>query len=141
MSVVLVVRTHTLLLTTSVQIQSLAPLYPHTLGLDIEELERIDRLWITDAYSASLGQKSKERYAVGSLKVADLSIWVAREAMADSPAPEFLIIQDNVSTLDRFNAEKSWVEMYLTRPIPMSRQMTNLHGIIEGIHSDWAMKN
>jgi hypothetical protein len=62
--------------------------------------------------------------------------------MADSPAPEFLIIQDNVSTLDRFNAERSWVEMYLTRPIPMSkeRQMTNLHGIIEGIHSDWAMK-
>jgi KaiC/GvpD/RAD55 family RecA-like ATPase len=112
------------------------------LGLDVEELERTDRLWITDAYSAAIGQKSKEKFAVESLKVADLSIWIAREAMADLPAPEFLIIQDNVSVLDRFNAERNWVEMYLTRPIPMSkvRQMTNLHGIIEGIHSAWAYK-
>jgi len=39
------------------------------LGVDIEELERTDRLWITDAFSVSLGQKSKERFAVESLKV------------------------------------------------------------------------
>jgi KaiC/GvpD/RAD55 family RecA-like ATPase len=112
------------------------------LGLDTEELERTDRLWITDGYSASIGQKSKERFAVESLKVADLSIWIAREAMADSPAPEFLIIDDNNSVLDRFNAERNWVEMLLSRPIPMTklRQMTNLHGIIEGIHSNWAYK-
>ena len=112
------------------------------LGLDIEELERTDRLWITDAYSASMGQKSKERFAVESLKAADLSIWIGREAMADSPAPEFLTIADNISVLDRFNAERNWVEMYLTRPIPMSkvRQITTLNGIIEGIHSDWTYK-
>ncbi len=89
-----------------------------------------------------MGQKSKERFAVESLKVADLSIYIGREAMADSPAPEFLIIADNISVLDRFNAERNWIEMYLTRPIPMSkvRQITNLNGIIEGIHSDWAYK-
>ena len=112
------------------------------LGLDTEDLERTDRLWITDVYSASIGQKSKERFAVESLKVADLSIWVAREAMADSPTPEFLIIDDNNSVIDRFNAERNWVEFLLTRPIPMTklRQMTNLHGIIEGIHSNWAYK-
>jgi KaiC/GvpD/RAD55 family RecA-like ATPase len=112
------------------------------LGLDTEELERTDRLWITDVYSASIGQKSKERFAVESLKVADLSIWVAREAMADSPAPEFLIIDDNNSVLDRFNPERNWVEFLLSRPIPMTkrRQMTNLHGIIGGIHSNWAYK-
>jgi KaiC/GvpD/RAD55 family RecA-like ATPase len=112
------------------------------LELDVEELERTDRLWITDAYSASMGQKSKERFAVESLKVADLSIYIGREAMADSPAPEFLTIADNISVLDRFNAERNWIEMYLTRPIPMSkvRQITNLNGIIEGIHSDWAYK-
>ncbi len=112
------------------------------LGLDIEALERTDRLWITDLYSASIGQKSKERFAVDSLKVADLSLYIAREAMEDSPAPEFLTIADNLSGLDRFNAERNWVEMYLTRPLPMSkvRQMTTLNGIIEGIHSAWAYK-
>ena len=39
------------------------------LGLTVEELEQKDRLWITDFYTASLGQKSKERFAVESLKV------------------------------------------------------------------------
>jgi KaiC/GvpD/RAD55 family RecA-like ATPase len=112
------------------------------LGLDTEELERTDRLWITDVYSASIGQKSKERFAVESLKVADLSIRVARGAMADSPAPEFLIIDDNISVVERFNAERNWVEFLLTRPLPMTklRQMTYLYGIIEGIHSNWAYK-
>jgi KaiC/GvpD/RAD55 family RecA-like ATPase len=112
------------------------------LGLDVEALERIDRLWITDLYSASIGQKSKERFAVESLKAADLSIWIGREAMGDSPTPEFLVIADNSSVLDRFNAERNWVELYLTRPIPMAkpRQMTQLIGFIGGIHSAWAYK-
>lgn len=112
------------------------------LGLNFEELERTDRLWIIDAYSVSIGQKSKERFAVESLKVANLSIHIGREAMSDSPTPEFLTIVDNISVLDRFNAEKNWIEMYLTRPIPMAkvRQITNFDGIIKGIHSDWAHK-
>jgi KaiC/GvpD/RAD55 family RecA-like ATPase len=53
------------------------------LGLNVEELERTDRLWITDAYNASLGQKSKERFVITSLKVADLSIYIGRESMSD----------------------------------------------------------
>jgi KaiC/GvpD/RAD55 family RecA-like ATPase len=112
------------------------------LGLDIEELEQTDRLWITDVHSASIGQKSKERFSVESLKVADLSIWMAREAMVDSPAPHFITVIDNISVLDRFNAERNWVEFFLTRPLPMSkvREITTLNGIIEGIHSDWAYK-
>ena len=112
------------------------------LGLAVEELERADRLWITDLYSASIGQKSKERFAVESLKVADLSIWIGREAMSDSPAPEFLVIADNNSILDRFNPERNWVELYLTRPIPMAkpRQITQLMGFVGGIHSTWAYK-
>jgi KaiC/GvpD/RAD55 family RecA-like ATPase len=112
------------------------------LGLAVEDLERTDRLWITDLYSASIGQKSKERFAVGSLKVADLSLWIGRDAMADSPAPEFLVVADNCSVVDRFNAERNWVELYLTRPIPMSksRKITQLMGFIEGIHSAWAYK-
>jgi KaiC/GvpD/RAD55 family RecA-like ATPase len=50
------------------------------LGLPSEELKRTDRLWITDGYSASMGQKSKERFAVESLKAADLSLWMVKEA-------------------------------------------------------------
>lgn len=112
------------------------------LGLAVEELEQKDRLWITDLYTASLGQKSKERFAPESLKVADLSIWIAKEAMVESAAPEFLVIAENSSVLDRFNDERNWVELYLTRPIPMakSRQVTQLLGFISGIHSNWAYK-
>lgn len=112
------------------------------LGLDTEELERNDRLWITDFYTLSLGQKSKEKFAPESLKVADVSLWIAREAMVDSPAPEFLVLADNISVLDRFNDERNWVEMFLTRPIPMSklRQVTQLMGILDGVHSAWAYK-
>ena len=112
------------------------------LGLPVEDMEQKDRLWITDFYTLSLGQKSKERFAPESLKVADLSIWIAREAMVESPAPEFLVIADNSSILDRFNDEKNWVELYLTRPIPMAkpRQMTQIIGFMGGIHSNWAYK-
>lgn len=112
------------------------------LSIATEELERNDRLWITDFYAASIGQKSKEKFAVESLKVADLSIWIAREAMVESAAPEFLVISDNGSVLDRFNDERNWVELYLTRPIPMAkpRQITQLIGFMGGIHSNWAYK-
>lgn len=112
------------------------------LGAGVEELEMKDRLWITDLYTASVGQKSKEKYAPESLKVADMSIWIAREAMVASAAPEFLIIADNSSVLDRFNDERNWVELYLTRPIPMakSRKITQLIGFMDGVHSKWAYK-
>ena len=112
------------------------------LGIPVEDMEQKDRLWITDLYTLSLGQKSKEKFAPESLKVADLSIWIAREAMVESPAPEFLVIADNSSTIDRFNDEKNWVELYLTRPIPMAkqRQVTQLIGFMGGIHSNWAYK-
>ncbi len=112
------------------------------LGLAVDDLEQKDRLWITDFYAASVGQKSKERFALESLRVADLSLWIAREAMVESAAPEFLVIADNSSVLDRFNDERNWVELYLTRPIPMSkaRQITQLIGFMAGIHSNWAYK-
>ncbi|MGA8905340.1 MAG: ATPase domain-containing protein [Candidatus Bathyarchaeia archaeon] len=112
------------------------------LGLAVDDLEQKDRLWITDFYAASVGQKSKERFAPESLRVADLSLWIARDAMVESAAPEFLVIADNSSVLDRFNDERNWVELYLTRPIPMSkpRQITQLIGFMAGIHSNWAYK-
>jgi len=111
-------------------------------GLPVEELEQNDRLWITDLYAASVGQKSKEKFFPQSLKVADISLWIAREAMAESAAPEFLVIVDNGSVIDRFNEERAWVELYLTRPFPMgkSRQLTQLTGFMSGVHSNWAYK-
>jgi len=112
------------------------------LGIAVEELEEKDRLWITDFYTPSIGQKSKEKYAPESLKAADLSIWIAREAMVQTAAPEFLVIADNNSILERFNDEKNWVELMLTRPLPIakSRQVTQLVGLMSQIHSSWAYK-
>ena len=54
----------------------------HSLGVAVEELEQKDRLWITDLYAASVGRKSKEKFAPESLKVDDMSLWIAQEAMA-----------------------------------------------------------
>lgn len=56
--------------------------------------------------------------------------------------PEFLVISDNGSVLDRFNEEKNWIELYLTRPIPLgkSMQLTQLIGFMSGVHSNWAYK-
>jgi len=89
-----------------------------------------------------MSRKSKERFAVESLKAADLSLWMAKEVTHEPPAPEFLVIADNSSVLDRFNAEKNWIELYLTRMVPMARprQITQLLPFMSGIHSTWAYK-
>jgi len=111
-------------------------------GLPVEELEGNDRLWIYDLYSASTGRKSKEKYFPESLKVADMSLSVARDSIAELPSPDFMVINDNGSILDRFNDERNWVEFYLTRPITMgkSRHLTQLMGFMSGVHSSWAYK-
>jgi KaiC/GvpD/RAD55 family RecA-like ATPase len=115
-----------------------------TLGLNPETLEKTDQLWITDMYTAGvIGQKSKEKFAVDSLKVADLSIWMGKEVTHEPPAPEFLIIDDNTSILDRFNEEKNWIELTLSRVFPMAkrRHITQLTSILAGgVHSPWAYK-
>ncbi len=109
------------------------------LGLDTEELEKDDKLRIWDWYTATLGQKSKEKLAVESLKVADLSIRFSKDFMRQPPQPERLIIADNWSTLARFNDEKACVEFWLTRALPSlkARKITGLRGLIRGIHSSW----
>lgn len=116
-----------------------------TLGLNANDLEQKDDLWITDAYTAgAVGQKSQERFNIESLRVADLSIWFGREVRHEAPDPDFLIIDDNSSILDRFNEEKNWVELVLSRFLPTSkeRQITQLTSIIGGgAHSVWAYKH
>jgi KaiC/GvpD/RAD55 family RecA-like ATPase len=114
------------------------------LGLNPATLEETDQLWITDFYTAGVtGQKSKEKFAVDSLKVADMSIWMGKEVTHEPPAPEFLIIDDNTSNMDRFNEEKSWIELMLSRVLPMAkrRRITQFISILAGgVHSPWAYK-
>jgi KaiC/GvpD/RAD55 family RecA-like ATPase len=87
--------------------------------------------------------RNPKRFAVESLKVSDLSIWMGKEVLHEPAAPDFLVIAENNSTLDRFNEEKNWVELLLSRIIPMAkiRQMTQLIGMIASVHSDWAYRH
>ena len=111
------------------------------LGLNCEELERQERLRILDWYTMTLGQKSKEKFAPPSLKVADLSIW-QRDVMRQSPAPGTLRAVDDGLGLVRFNDERAVVEFVLTRYIPSAAQrgLTTITGVIRGVHSDWVYK-
>jgi KaiC/GvpD/RAD55 family RecA-like ATPase len=125
------------------------------LGLDVEKLEGDEKLRVFDWYTATLGRKSKEKYAFYSLRAADLSVLFSKYLMAspDSPAsydaippqasPDWLRILDDASCLGRFNEEKSWVEFVRTRLVPIASlwKSTGISGVIRGIHSDWAYKN
>lgn len=109
------------------------------LGANTDELEREDKLRIWDFYSATLGGKSKERYAQDSLKVHDLSISFSRETMRQPPQPEWLRVVDNEpATLCRFNDEKAVGEFLLSRHFPSHglRKTTAVFGLLKGVHSN-----
>ncbi|MGD0690213.1 MAG: ATPase domain-containing protein [Candidatus Bathyarchaeia archaeon] len=116
------------------------------LGLDVEQLEKLDweGLRILDGHAAAHGKKSTERLTFDSLKVADLSISTSQEMKSEDygPAPSHLIVMDDLSSLSRFNDEKALVEYELTRDFPytVQYQLTNLIGVIGGIHSDYLYK-
>ncbi len=107
------------------------------LGVNTEELEKNERFRITDWYTATLGQKSQERHATDSLKIADLSILVGKW-LKELPGPDWLRFSDDISVLARFNDEKFWVEFVLARLNPYSRLWgsTAVRGIIKGVHSE-----
>ncbi len=116
-------------------------------GLNVDELEKDDKLRIYDWYTPTLGRKSKEKYGIDSLKVADQSIeFRLSEDDLNHPEetewPESLRIVDNFSTLARFNDEKAWIEFMLTRVIPIGsvRKSTLVFGIMKDVHSQWAYK-
>lgn len=112
------------------------------LGVDALQLEADSRLEIWDLYTATLGQKSNEKCGADSLKVADLSIAVAKQTKEATYGSECLRIQDNGSVMVRFNDEKWWVEFLLTRYLPRSflRKSTLIYGLMHGFHGDWAYK-
>jgi len=111
------------------------------LGVNTDALEKGDLLRIIDWYTVTLGQKSQEKFAYDSLKVADLSIWFSK-FLKGPPEGAWLNIVDNYSTLARFNDEKAWVEFALTRAIPavLPGGQVGIIGIIRGVHSEWAIK-
>jgi len=44
-----------------------------------------------------------------------------KKALHEEPDPDFLIIDDNTSGLDRFDEEEHWVELVLSRILPMAK--------------------
>ena len=111
-------------------------------GIDTAEFETNGKFTIIDFYTATLGQKSKEKQAVDSLKVADMSIYVAKNVMQGQQEPDVLRLTDDHSVLSRFNDEKMWVEFLLTRSVP-SVTMTSQIGVravMKNVHSDWVYK-
>ena len=123
------------------------------LGLDVGALEKEEKLRIIDWYTIQLGQKSKERYARESLKVADLSILYARTMIPTGGSlypgtgyrlgPDVLRICDDESVLMRFNEEKSFLEYYRTREIPVApaRKSTTIDALVKGVYSEYVYKS
>jgi len=111
------------------------------LGVDTNRLEKDETLQIIDYYTATLGQKSKDPGSESSLKVADISISISKW-MQQPPAPGRLIISDDESTFGRFNDEKAWIELELTRLIPggRMRKVTAITAVMIGVHSEWVYK-
>lgn len=113
------------------------------LGVDTEQLEKDDKLQIVDAYTVTLGLKSDERYSWPTLKAADASVaWSRGLKEEEQLPPDCLRIGDDHSVLARFNEEKSWVELILTRHVPFGpkSKTTAIVGYIVGVHSDWVYK-
>ncbi len=112
------------------------------LGLDSEKAEGSGLLRISDWYTATLGRKSNEKFAKDSLKVADLSIELAKADLVASPRPDTLLVVDNISTMARFNEERAWVEFMLTRWIPSARadKSRAIDGLLVDVHSQWAYR-
>ena len=112
------------------------------IGLEPEVVEREEKLNITDWYTATLGQKSKEKHSHESLRISELSIYFAQTIMRGEPEPDHLYMVDDESTFARFNDEKTWVELELTRIMPgfKRRKAIGMCSVMKGILSEWVYK-
>ena len=110
---------------------------------NIDDYEMKEKLKVWDLYSATLGRKSTEKYALESLKVADLSLRMSREFhKIITPGPDVIEIVDDLTVFARFNDEKNWVEWELTRDFAAykTQKVTEILGLIKGVQSEWAYK-
>jgi len=112
------------------------------IGLEPEVLEQQEKLNITDWYTATLGQKSKEKHSHETLKIPELSIYFAQTLMRGEPEPDHLYMEDDDSTFARFNDEKTWIELELTRILPgfRLRKAIGFCAVMKGVHSEWVYK-
>jgi len=94
-----------------------------------------------DWYAKTLGQKSREKRGMESLRIADASTEFERLYMSqrETKPSERLVISDNSGTLARFNDEKLCVEFWLTRSFPSNkhRKSTGIFGFLKGVLSGW----
>jgi len=109
---------------------------------NIDDYEMKEKLKVWDLYSATLGRKSTEKYALESLKVADLSVAYSRDRMRLPPSPNVIEIVDDLTVFARFNDERNWVEWELTRDFAAYKmqKVTEILGLIKGVQSEWAYK-
>ncbi len=118
------------------------------LTLNVDELERDEKLFLYDWYTLTLGVQSKERYAAPSLKAADVSVVSVtprtspEEISAAGYAPDLLIIWDDASFLDRFNDTKSWMELLITRFMARTHMTKSsfLFGLAKGVLGEWVYR-
>ena len=117
------------------------------LGVDVDAFEKDFKLKIHDWHTCTLGFRPTERPALGSLRIAELNIFFTENMLARpggiiSPFRDYLGILDDVSTLERFNDEKNWVEFVLTRYVPsaMLTKSVLFLGIIRGLHNKWVYR-
>lgn len=128
------------------------------LRIDVESVEREQRLQVYDWYSASLSggrtqrgelaviEKIPDGILVRSIKMADLSVqWLKDtkygpqlEDVIETWPPGALAIGEAVSALLRFNNENDVLEWIETRVIPVERraQRVAIWGFVRGIHSE-----
>jgi len=111
------------------------------LKVDVEQVESSDRLRIVDVYTGTLGHASKEKYSWPSLKAADLSIrWAKylKDPKHQVSGLNWLRIADDHSVLARFNGEKVWTEVIISRHLPIGpiQQTTGIVGYVKGVHGE-----
>jgi len=110
------------------------------LGLDAERLEREEKLRIWDWYTIQLGKKSQEKYAMPSLKVADLSIDYSRRVIVSTRSSDHLRVMDDALVLLRFNDERSFIDFWRTRLVPTTGPNSNstaLPSVPKGVYPEY----
>ncbi len=118
------------------------------LTLNVEELERDEKLFLYDWYTLTLGVQSQERYAAPSLKAADVSIVTVTpktspdEVKEAGYGPDLLILWDDASFLDRFNDTKSWIELLIARFMPRTHVTKSnfVFGLAKGVLNEWVYR-
>lgn len=107
------------------------------LGSDIDAFEAQGRFHLYDGYSATLGTKSKEKFAFESLKVADLSLSLLKMTKDENPIKHDVGFSDNGSIGLRYNDEKVFLDFYATRVIPRIKlhDRISFSAFVSGVHS------